>query len=194
MNELNTELTPPGYWGTASSEIRIYESILNKEENQEIYRYSQCNDDWHGVDGDLYWAEKVHKDITENHTKQIIDTLSQKIRNIMSLDMKIKTKTASIPIVRWRLGDWQAPHADKQELDGSTNCCPNYDVSSIYYINDDYLGGEIHFPNQSIQIKPQKNTLVIFPGDVFYTHGVTEVTKGTRYTVPIFWKVTEILS
>jgi predicted 2-oxoglutarate/Fe(II)-dependent dioxygenase YbiX len=53
----------------------------------------------------------------------------------------------------------------------------------VYYLNDDYTGGEINFSILGIKIKPVKNQLIIFPSNYIYRHSVEEVTKGTRYSV-----------
>jgi predicted 2-oxoglutarate/Fe(II)-dependent dioxygenase YbiX len=56
-------------------------------------------------------------------------------------------------------------------------------VSSIYYINDDYEGGEINFPRFNISYKPKANEMIIFPSTYVYNHSVSEVLSGTRYAV-----------
>ncbi len=56
-------------------------------------------------------------------------------------------------------------------------------VSSVYYINDDYEGGEINFPRFGISYKPKANELIVFPSTYVYNHSVSEVTSGTRYAV-----------
>lgn len=56
-------------------------------------------------------------------------------------------------------------------------------VSSIYYINDDYSGGEINFPRFNISLKPKSNQLIVFPSTYVYNHSVSPVIEGTRYSV-----------
>jgi len=56
-------------------------------------------------------------------------------------------------------------------------------VSSIYYINDDYTGGEINFPRFNISLKPNANQMIIFPSTYVYNHSVSPVIDGTRYSV-----------
>lgn len=56
-------------------------------------------------------------------------------------------------------------------------------MSLVYYINDDYLGGEILFPRFDISYKPKANELLIFPSGYTYNHSVLPVTEGTRYAV-----------
>jgi len=56
-------------------------------------------------------------------------------------------------------------------------------ISTVYYMNDDYSGGEINFPRFGISYKPKKDELLIFPSNFVYNHSVSEVTEGTRYSV-----------
>lgn len=56
-------------------------------------------------------------------------------------------------------------------------------MSCVYYLNDDYEGGEIEFPRFNLKYKPKANELLIFPSTYSYNHSVYEITKGTRYAV-----------
>lgn len=56
-------------------------------------------------------------------------------------------------------------------------------LSIVYYINDDYLGGEINFPRFNVSLKPKANQMILFPSTYVYNHSVSPVTEGTRYSV-----------
>jgi hypothetical protein len=56
-------------------------------------------------------------------------------------------------------------------------------ISTIYYINDNYTGGEIVFPRFGITYKPLANELLMFPSNYVYNHSVLPVIDGTRYAV-----------
>lgn len=56
-------------------------------------------------------------------------------------------------------------------------------VSTLYYLNDNYSGGQIIFPRFGISFKPKANQMVIFPSNFVYNHSVLPVTEGTRYAV-----------
>jgi Rps23 Pro-64 3,4-dihydroxylase Tpa1-like proline 4-hydroxylase len=56
-------------------------------------------------------------------------------------------------------------------------------ISLVYYINDDYTGGEICFPRFGITYKPKANELLLFPSNYVYNHSVLPVVEGTRYAV-----------
>ena len=56
-------------------------------------------------------------------------------------------------------------------------------VSTIYYLNDNYSGGEINFPRFDINFKPKANQMLIFPSTYVYNHSVSPVIDGERYAV-----------
>lgn len=56
-------------------------------------------------------------------------------------------------------------------------------ISTVWYINDDYEGGEICFPRFNIEYKPKENELLLFPSTYVYNHSVKPIKNGTRYSV-----------
>ena len=56
-------------------------------------------------------------------------------------------------------------------------------ISTVYYLNDNYTGGEIVFPRFGITYKPAADELLIFPSTYVYNHSVLPIIEGTRYAV-----------
>lgn len=56
-------------------------------------------------------------------------------------------------------------------------------LSLVYYLNDDYEGGEITFPRFGITYKPNANELLLFPSTYVYNHSILPVRSGIRYSV-----------
>jgi predicted 2-oxoglutarate/Fe(II)-dependent dioxygenase YbiX len=56
-------------------------------------------------------------------------------------------------------------------------------ISAIVYLNNDYEGGELEFPNFGIKIKPEPGMMILFPSNFAYTHIAHPVTKGTKYAL-----------
>ena len=66
---------------------------------------------------------------------------------------------------------------------------PSIKYATIVYINDDYADGEIFFPKLDIQLKPKPGTMLFFPGNEEYEHGVKHVGDGAiRYVLVGFIK------
>ena len=54
----------------------------------------------------------------------------------------------------------------------------------VLYLNDNFEGGELYYPNLDLVIKPEKGMLVYHPGDE--EHEVLKVISGNRYTLTSF--------
>ena len=66
---------------------------------------------------------------------------------------------------------------------------PSIRYATIIYINDDYNGGEIFFTNKNLELKPKPGSLLIFPGNDEFNHGVRHVQSGPiRYVLVGFIK------
>ena len=58
--------------------------------------------------------------------------------------------------------------------------------SSLVYLNDDYEGGELFFENEIIKMKAL--SCIVFESNEKNMHGVLEIKKGKRYTIPSWYK------
>jgi len=56
-------------------------------------------------------------------------------------------------------------------------------ISTVYYLNENYTGGEINFPRFGITFKPKANQMIVFPSTYVYNHSVSPVIEGERYAV-----------
>lgn len=188
---INPEITPPGYWGLGQENIQIIKNFISSEELMKMHIYAESIQNWRQLEDN--WNDRVHSfELIQQSSIDMASFFKSKtdnVRKIISQTLNVQLSEVVPSVVRWRVGDEQAPHADKQDVDGSPNPYPENDIASLIYINDDYGGGEIYFPKQNVKLKPSAGSLVFFPGDINYLHGVTEVTDGIRYTMPNFWSV-----
>lgn len=76
-------------------------------------------------------------------------------------------------------GDSRPAHYDAQVDD----MC---EYGIVMYLNDNYDGGEIYYPNKDIVYKPVKNSAVIHSAREEYYHGIKPVLDGTRYYMTLF--------
>jgi hypothetical protein len=93
----------------------------------------------------------------------------------------------TLQIVRWPEGFEQHPHADSENPGGVPHPYAWRSYASIIYLNDDFEGGQIYFPDLRLAPPIRPGMLVFFPGTLGYLHGVTKVIRGTRYTIASFW-------
>jgi hypothetical protein len=67
---------------------------------------------------------------------------------------------------------------------------PSIRYAAILYLNNDYVDGELFFPNNGLEFKPDPGSMLIFPGTAEYNHGVKHVGPGPiRYVLVGFIKV-----
>ncbi len=68
---------------------------------------------------------------------------------------------------------------------------PSIKYAAILYINDDYKDGTLFFKNkENSDLRPAPGTLLVFPGNEEYEHGVRHVGEGPiRYVTVGFMKV-----
>lgn len=60
-------------------------------------------------------------------------------------------------------------------------------MSAVLYLNDDYEGGELEFPEQKVIIKPKAGSIVIFPSVHPFYHQSLTILSGIKYMSPAFW-------
>lgn len=115
------------------------------------------------------------------------ELLRQKFQEAITLvfDREVTANTSHAQ--KWDVGGFAAPHSDNSDFDGTPNAFEINKYVGILYLNNDYKGGELYFPEHDIEFKPAAYSYICFPGGVENIHGVKEITEGTRYTMVSFW-------
>lgn len=85
-------------------------------------------------------------------------------------------------IQKYSTNAYMGPHVDS--IDKTADKSPT--ISIVVYLNDDYKGGSICFPEQGIELKPEAGSMVIFPSYPPYYHDPKPVVDGTKYMCPVF--------
>jgi predicted 2-oxoglutarate/Fe(II)-dependent dioxygenase YbiX len=57
------------------------------------------------------------------------------------------------------------------------------DFSLVWYLNNDYEGGQLTFPFIGITVTPQEGMVVCFPSHHLFAHGAEVVTAGLRLAI-----------
>lgn len=205
-------ITPSGFFGNSPDNIVELPNFMTKEELSTVSSFARTINRWdvtethYDDEGNViyeseYWKDRVASERTLRKMSveipQILRNMVKRLQPVVENHFKVRIMPTGTTIVRWLPGQFQNPHADKElhegDLAGKPNDFPYYDLASLFYLNDDYEGGELYFPLQGIQFKPKPGAAYFFPGDRNYIHGVTEVKNGIRYTCPFFWTITEHL-
>jgi hypothetical protein len=206
-------ITPSGFFGDSADNIVALEDFMTEEELRILTEFAKTNETWdktethYNEDGTViydsgYWDHRVATtptlDSVDPRISEIIVGMQLRLKEKVDAFFNVDARATSPAIVRWLPGQRQQPHADKElhegEGRGKPNDFPYYDIAGLFYINDDYEGGELYFPNQGIQFKPKAGAAYFFPGDMHYIHGVTEIRSGIRYVCPFFWTIKKHVS
>jgi hypothetical protein len=100
-------------------------------------------------------------------------------------DREVRANTSHAQ--KWDVGGFANPHSDNSDNHGEPNAFEINKYVAILYLNGNYEGGDLYFPDHDISFKPTPYALIVFPGGVENIHGVSEITQGTRYTMVSFW-------
>jgi hypothetical protein len=89
----------------------------------------------------------------------------------------------NLALLKFEKGLFLRPHIDTESAESNH-------IASIYYINEDYIGGELCFPDLNINIKPIPNSVIFFPGNENYLHEVRKIISGDRFTSSMWFQFT----
>jgi hypothetical protein len=84
-------------------------------------------------------------------------------------------------IMKYEVGDVFLPHQDS-----SIHCPIESDWGLVLYLNDDFEGGELYYPEKNITYVPQAGDLVIHGATKEFSHGTTPIIRGTKYVATSF--------
>jgi predicted 2-oxoglutarate/Fe(II)-dependent dioxygenase YbiX len=113
---------------------------------------------------DLYARETITK------FSNPIELDYQKYYNVVVPDHK------GYSILKYSEGSQFLDHIDHNVFEPRT-------ISTVWYINDNYEGGEICFSRFNINYKPKANEMILFPSTYTYNHSVLPIKNGIRYSV-----------
>ena len=96
-------------------------------------------------------------------------------------------------VLRYGPGGKYGPHSDNELWDSQQRLwlkTLNRDFSILIYLNEDFEGGALSFPNFQYKIRPETGMLVAFPSDHRYLHAAEPLISGERYAI-VSWGARE---
>lgn len=190
----------PHYVG---SEILVSENVIDEATCREIMAYTDAHS------GKPAYVNKPRQDsLVENtytdafiadrvdvmHDTQMsakLNTICEDYyRRIAEPYYQMQVEWFEIPhLLRYKPGGKCGLHADAENWDKE-----NYqwvrgidrDYSSVVYLNSDFSGGALAFPDLNIRVTPGAGMIITFPSHHNFLHEVEPVTEGTRYSC-VMW-------
>ena len=170
MTEFNSE--------NSIDNIQITENVLSEEEHKKLLDYVVTVDGWHKQP---WGVEYFNTD--KGMTSEIADILDKifriafkKCEDYHKVNLRVFQKK-EVHLVRFQKDFYMNKHIDTAG-----------DFAVIYYINDDYEGGEINFPWHNLTVKPKANSFITFPSNQHYLHEVLK-NSGNRYSSTLWFNI-----
>lgn len=185
---------------------RVYENFLTEEECVELYNFM------HNFEYDKLQEYKIaryfnKRQISRTQMKEqpgfenimdviqpTLNKISDRLKNILNEDDHETD---------WNIGEYILMRVFKDGIpddhpgnknEGMFLHVDNHDWMEgkvfwgvVVYLNDDYEGGELYYPEYNHEYKPKRKDLIMHVGDI--VHGVKEVTSGTRYAATVLVRV-----
>jgi hypothetical protein len=163
--------------GNSVNNISITENVLSKEEHSQLLDYATKNNSWETQPWGVQFitSSEMPKEIIDMLDK-IFMSAHQKCISFYGVEL-YGFKKNQVPLIKFKNGYKMNEHADTAG-----------DIAAIYYLNDDYEGGEINFMDHGLKIKPKANSFITFPSNSDYWHEVLENSGKERYSATLWFK------
>jgi len=169
--------------GDSIENIQYIEDVLSKEEHKVLLEYAKNTESWEKQPWLVYSVTSglLPENVRET-LKKIFEMIYKKSTDFYGVDLD-PLKIPALYIVRFDEGFFLPIHTDTMSAESNH-------IASVYYINDDYEGGEICFPHHNLKIKPKANSMIFFPGNENYNHEVLKVVGKPRYSAAMWFQFT----
>jgi Rps23 Pro-64 3,4-dihydroxylase Tpa1-like proline 4-hydroxylase len=182
--------------GTGINNIKVIENYLTDKESETALSIIKKYKIKEGVNHS-YSINNLEEHSPSEEEKLFTNIMRKKLLNTVISEYKMKfIQDRPFMYIVHPTGTYIDPHTDILDIDEPDYENDTYEsqiekypylwsghLSVLAYLNDDYEGGELYFPDFNYSIRPKKNMLILFPGNTHYVHGVSEITSGTRYTI-----------
>ena len=143
---------------------------------------------------DLEVRNTIWYNITVKMAKNLEQAVAECFRNFVIPKYKCEFKSYDpVQFLGYPVGGHYKEHNDSEHYDFQNRKwvqSMNRDVSFLFYLNEEFGGGELEFVDLGLTIKPKKGMMIAFPSYKEFAHKVHPVTWGHRYTL-VSWVETQ---
>ena len=172
----------------------IEEIMLLTNNTKDISQATIINDKVEGGETNLETRNTLWYNITEQMAKNLEQAVAECFRNIVAPKYNCQFKSYEpVQFLGYPVGGHYKAHNDGESFNYETRQwekCMDRDVSFLFYLNDQYGGGELEFCDLGLTIKPKRGMMIAFPSYKDFPHKVHPVTWGHRYTL-VSWVATQ---
>jgi hypothetical protein len=167
-------------WKKLHDDIFLFENILTEEIVQKGLAYVKENSDLQSCgleeDSELFtlanqlWFQHVEDVLHDEYLKHIPKEKEQ----LQDLRTFIRSDWRDMFFLRYY------PENTKNLRDFVHADFSTWTFSAAFLSSDDYEGGELCFPRQSIKHKLNKGDMIVFPGGLTHMHYTENISQGER--------------
>ncbi len=183
-----------------TKDIVVYENFLDSETSAKIVKAL----DKHAESGSISWMpisfyesyssvlpldndeEVISLGLSPTIFSDIEKAMPAAIASVHDLDPKTICKIG-YHTQKWEPGAYARVHSDNTDAEGNSGAFTRSRYAGFLYLNDNFEGGLLRFPDQNIEIKPEVGMLAVFDGGFNNMHEVSLIESGVRYTIGSFW-------
>ena len=147
-----------------------------------------------GCEENLETRHTLWYHITDEMAQNLEIAVSQCFRNFVIPKYHCEFKSYEpVQFLGYPVGGHYTGHNDGEHFNYETRQWERLmerDVSFLFYLNDQYGGGELEFYDLGLTIKPKKGMMIAFPSYKDFAHKVHPVTWGYRYSL-VSWVATQ---
>jgi predicted 2-oxoglutarate/Fe(II)-dependent dioxygenase YbiX len=171
------------------------EEIMLLTNNKDISQATTINtDDKENPNTNLEVRNTLWYHVTEEMAKKFEQAVAQCFREYVIPKYNCEFKSYEpVQFLGYPVGGHYQEHNDGESFNHTTRQWEKImprDVSFLFYLNDQYGGGELEFYDLGLTIKPKKGMMIAFPSYKEFAHMVHPVTWGHRYSL-VSWVATQ---
>lgn len=158
--------------------VKFVKSFVPYEDARRISEYANLHKETFMDFGNTEKEFTFHADFKDEEIKNLLQKYQRLVYEFVKNNYPgpfQEYDDSKMHIAKFEKGHGMHEHFDSTK--------PN-DITTLIYLNENYEGGDIYFPELNISIKPQEGDLLCFPDTPDFVHGVKPIISGTRYTAP----------
>ena len=162
----------------------VVENILTPEEIKKVYSYCKSTNKW----GELFICISG-AEVEVSSIQYLMLYKRELIKKLIHINYnaEIPLYSDTLNFIRWPEGYELYLHADNINPNGHPHNFPYREFASVIYLNDDYNGGQMYFPQWEFEPEMKPGSVCIAPAGLDYMHGVKKISDGVRYTISSFY-------
>ena len=175
-------------------EVILEDIMLLTNNTKDIHQATIINDDKPEGDTNLETRNTLWYHITDEMNPQFEKAVASCFLQYVVPKYNCEFKSYEpVQFLGYPVGGHYKGHNDGEKFNYETRQWERLmerDVSFLFYLNDQYGGGELEFYDLGLTIKPKKGMMIAFPSYKDFAHKVHPVTWGHRYTL-VSWVATQ---